>query len=293
MKELGVKFYQRLSLALLVLLVLVSAVLVVVFTGGKSKSGGEGARPATGASPEVVSPVEAEAMDYQSLFPELYAEEPVPSKRTSAKNTAYLTFDGAPGENTQAVLDILSAQGVKATFFVGGDMDEEDRALLREIAAQGHTVGLASATGSYEELYWSVETYLEDLSGLYQQVSQELGSKPQLIRFPGGSINAYNSGIYQELIAETLRRGFVFFDWNVSGADTRVEGADGEAIRASVAAGMEGKSRGIIKLNLGPGKEAVVEALPGIIEDLKAGGYQLEPLSTAVLPVVFSYHSAP
>ena len=44
--------------------------------------------------------------------------------------------------------------------------------------------------------------------------------KPEIFRFPGGSINAHNRGIYQEIISEMLRRGFLYYDWNVSTQDT-------------------------------------------------------------------------
>jgi len=40
--------------------------------------------------------------------------EPTPDRRV------YLTFDDGPSENTPAVLDILDAYGIKATFFVTG-----------------------------------------------------------------------------------------------------------------------------------------------------------------------------
>lgn len=290
MKNWDIKCYQRLSLTLLILLVLVPAVLVAVL---RPQSPGRAETPRPSAEADAGVPVEAEPMGYQTLFPQLYAAAPIPKVRRLAENTVYLTFDGAPGENTQAVLDILAAQGVKATFFVEGSMDEAAQAQLRAMAAAGHTVGLASASGSYETIYQSVEAYLQDFSQLYGQVSPCLTDAPQLFRFPGGSINAYNSGIYQELIAEMLRRGFIFFDWNVSGADSRIPEAGSEEIRRSVSAGMAGKSRGVVKLNIGPGKQAVVEALPGVIQDLRAAGYDLQPLTAEVLPVVFDYTAAP
>ena len=138
-----------------------------------------------------------------------------------------------------------------------------------------------------------MESYLADFQRQAEQVRELTGESPAIFRFPGGSVNAYDSGIYRELIAEMLRRGYVFFDWDSSGADSRVEDAAAEAIRESVADSVEGKSRSILRLNIGPGKEAVIEALPSILGDLETAGYALETLDNGVLPVVFSYNSAP
>jgi peptidoglycan/xylan/chitin deacetylase (PgdA/CDA1 family) len=54
-----------------------------------------------------------------------------------------LTFDDGPHpQGTPAVLEILGAAGVPATFFLVGEQVRRSPALAREIAAAGHTVGL-------------------------------------------------------------------------------------------------------------------------------------------------------
>ena len=44
--------------------------------------------------------------------------------------------------------------------------------------------------------------------------SVAVGAAPQVFRFPGGSVNAYNGATYRDIISEMVRRGFVYFDWN-------------------------------------------------------------------------------
>jgi peptidoglycan-N-acetylglucosamine deacetylase len=54
-----------------------------------------------------------------------------------------LTFDDGPHrEGTPAVLDILAAAGVAATFFLVGEQVRSNPALPREIVAAGHGIGL-------------------------------------------------------------------------------------------------------------------------------------------------------
>jgi peptidoglycan/xylan/chitin deacetylase (PgdA/CDA1 family) len=60
--------------------------------------------------------------------------------------TVALTFDDGPNENTRGVLDVLRANGVKATFFVVGRMARQHPDILREIAAEGHLLANHSAT---------------------------------------------------------------------------------------------------------------------------------------------------
>lgn len=297
MKTFSVAFFKRLILIVLVLLILIPTIFAVVF-GIRCSSLKKQVEQLESLSPiapdysALLGPNQAEGLTYQGSFPELYGERAIPAKRVSASKTVYLTFDGSPSPNTMDILDTLDAYGVKATFFVSGQNDADSLALLKEIADRGHAIGLRSYSLSYQEIYRSVEDYLTDFQKIYDQVYEVTGQKVQIFRFPGGSINAYNSGIYQELIAEMLRRNFVYFDWSVSGESTRgAQSAD--QIQANVLDGMENRDRGIVMLQDSYGKENVAKALDGILEGLRQEGYKFQPLTTAVLPVVFSYKSAP
>jgi peptidoglycan/xylan/chitin deacetylase (PgdA/CDA1 family) len=61
----------------------------------------------------------------------------------AAAGAVALTFDDGPHpQGTPAVLDLLAARGVHATFFLVGEQLERYPGLGREIAAAGHRVGL-------------------------------------------------------------------------------------------------------------------------------------------------------
>lgn len=137
-------------------------------------------------------------------------------------NAVYLTFDDGPSARTDEILEILDKYGVKATFFVVGANEEGDLERMQKIVAAGHTLAIHSYSHDYKKIYASVEAYLEDFNQMFCQIYEATGVKPQIFRFPGGSVNSYNVGIHQQLIAEMTRRGFVYFDWNVRQRRRRV-----------------------------------------------------------------------
>ena len=52
-----------------------------------------------------------------------------------------LTFDDGPGPSTPALLDVLAAAGVRATFFVLGSNAERAREICVRAAREGHEIG--------------------------------------------------------------------------------------------------------------------------------------------------------
>jgi len=134
----------------------------------------------------------------------------------------------------------------------------------------------------------SVEAYLNDFYKEYALIYTTTGVKPTVFRFPGGSVNAYNYTFYQNIIAEMLRRGFVYYDWNVSSKDA-AGATDVKQISDYVVSQTVGKEKAIALLHDSGEKTAPAEALPDNIEPLTDKGYQFEKLENTLLPIVFSY----
>ncbi|MFD9014579.1 polysaccharide deacetylase family protein [Streptomyces sp. NPDC059552] len=122
--------------------------------GGSGPQAGPGAQPAAGAPG-----LRAQALPEKSyrLRP-MTAEEPMrpaavkPAVRTrpilelpaeaAASGGMVLTFDDGPDPRyTPAILDTLARHGVRAMFFVCGEMATENRDLLRRMVAEGHVIG--------------------------------------------------------------------------------------------------------------------------------------------------------
>ncbi len=195
-------------------------------------------------------------------------------------NAVYLTFDDGPSARTDEILEILDKYGVKATFFVVGANEEGDLERMQKIVAAGHTLAIHSYSHDYKKIYASVEAYLEDFNQMFCQIYEATGVKPQIFRFPGGSVNSYNVGIHQQLIAEMTRRGFVYFDWNVANGDavfSKIQPSS--TLTANALKGVGTARRAIILMHDSSAKTTTVEALPAIIEGYLEAGYSFAALT--------------
>lgn len=231
-----------------------------------------------------------ETLEYQSKYSTLYVDNDFKWEDRSDEKICYLTFDDGPdSDNTANILDILKEYDVKATFFVIYKDYKEDRELYKRIVDEGHTIGVHTASHNYTKIYSSVDAYLSDFERISQQIEQTTGVKPEIFRFPGGSVNAYNSGTYREIIAEMIRRGYTYYDWNSSSGDAASSYVSKNDIVDNVLNTGKKLSKKIVLMHDGKGHGTTVDALPEIIEGLQEQGYKLEALTKEVEPVCFGY----
>ena len=213
-----------------------------------------------------------------------------PAEFKDDNGTIYLTFDDGPSENTWDILAILKRYDIKATFFFCGGTDERSQEIMKAVADAGHTVGVHSISHDYEKVYESVESYLADFNDTYNCIYEATGVKPRFFRFPGGSINNYNRFVYMQIIAEMTRRGFVYFDWNVSGEDA-ARGATWTSIYNNILEGIRSNNsdRAIVLLHDAADKKNTVYVLEDIIDKLISDGYSFGQIDETVKPITFSY----
>lgn len=226
--------------------------------------------------------LEVPSFTYQTLYPDLYVT-PAASFVESPAGTVYLTFDGGISSNTAIILDVLKEKGVKATFFVVGSYCVGCEDVLNRIVDEGHTLGMRGYSNDVEKVYKTVESFLADFYKCFDLFVDETGVTPTVFRFPGGSINSFNSGIYQQLIAETTRRGFTFYDWNVLAQDVY---SSSSPMITNVLSGCKTLGGGMVLL-----QDQATDAmeLRVLIDELKTNGYTLAKIDSSVRPVVFSY----
>ncbi|MBW2190836.1 MAG: polysaccharide deacetylase family protein, partial [Deltaproteobacteria bacterium] len=107
------------------------------------------------------------------------------------------TFDDGPSRRTTPrLLDILDGLGIKAVFFVktesfgnGNPWEREHAEIVREIVRRGHTIGNHTETHRQLPLLRNVEIEAE-LAVSERKIQRAIGSKPRLIRPPGGALSA-------------------------------------------------------------------------------------------------------
>ena len=138
----------------------------------------------------------------------------------------YLTFDDGPSVYTKELLNILKEYNVKATFFVTGNGNRE---YIKKAYDEGHSIGIHTYSHVYKNVYASEEAYFNDLEKVQKIIKEQTGEESRLVRFPGGSSNTvsrFNKGIMTRLSKELERRGYKYFDWNVSSSDTVKSNSD-------------------------------------------------------------------
>jgi peptidoglycan/xylan/chitin deacetylase (PgdA/CDA1 family) len=182
-----------------------------------------------------------------------------------------LTFDDGPDpEQTPRVLDILAAQGAKATFFLIGERAARAGALVRRIAAAGHDLG--NHTWSHRSLWLSgpQETGRQVRQG-HDAIAQAAGAPPRFFRPPWGMTNL-------ALFAALRGLGTPCVFWT---AQTEGRSPASPALQVERARRRAGPGT-ILDLHDADGVRGagarLVEALPAMIGMLAAEGYSLAPL---------------
>lgn len=222
-------------------------------------------------------------LSYQSLYPNLYAN--APKEFVEREKTVFLTFDDGPSTITSEILDILKSEEVAATFFVVGNENEESKALMKRIVDEGHKIAVHTYSHDYDKVYTSVESYLEDFDKVYNLIYEATGVRTDIFRFLGGSVNVHNVTNNVEISAELLRRGFVYYDWNVSSGDAS-QGATKESVIESATSSEE--DRIILFMHDSESKTYTAAALPDIIKHYKNAGYNFASLENTDKPVALN-----
>ena len=184
------------------------------------------------------------------------------------KHRVYLTFDCNPGENTEAILDILARYNLKATFFVVGDETGENDAIYQRIVNEGHTLGMNSYSNQYSSIYSSAQSFEEDYTKISDFIYETTGIESKLYRFPGGSSNRISNVNMAEFVRILNQKGVVYFDWNVSAGDTAVDYTVDDVI-SNVTEGIMQYKTSVVLLHDDENKTVTVEALESLINKLK------------------------
>ena len=127
-------------------------------------------------------------------------------------------------------------------------------------------------THQYETIYDSVDSFLADYDKLASRFVEAFGECPAVFRFPGGSYSAYINPIRTQLQEEMERRGFLGYDWTVSGEDS-VGTPTAASIKKNVFDTLYATKAPIILLHDSPCSNLTAEVLPDILKRLTEEGY--------------------
>ncbi|MEG2214692.1 MAG: polysaccharide deacetylase family protein, partial [Oscillospiraceae bacterium] len=181
-----------------------------------------------------------------------------------------LTFDAAWGnEDTALLIDILSKNNLKATFFLVGQWVEKYPESVKQLSDAGMEVmNHSNDHAHFSKL--SADEINANISACNDKIEAITGTRPTLFRCPYGE---YDDNVVQTVSGmkmSTIQWDVDSLDWKGLTADeitSRVTGSvsDGSIILFHNAA------------------EHTPEALPAIIEYLLANGYSIVPVSQLLL----------
>jgi len=205
-----------------------------------------------------------------------------------------LTFDDGPDpQNTPQILDILKREHATATFFLIGIEAQKYSGLARRIYDEGHTIG--NHTFTHPDISDVPGSYMKvELNMTERLFASKLGIKPIYFRPPYSIDQEPDIGEQVRPLELVQGLGYITVGSKIDPNDWQ-RGRTAEDIVAAVLS----QTRmfavktcrdhdpqicgNIVLLHDGGGdRAATIKALPGIIEGLRANGFQIVPVEELI-----------
>ena len=190
-----------------------------------------------------------------------------PSEQPVIQNV-YLTFNVAPGDTLEQILDVLKEYDYKATFF----FEPEDLAArsddVRRTFGEGHSIGLL-LPAQWDTAAAAVQTLREGNDVLKRLIS----TRTRLVRVIGGS-----ETLMDEVLEALVQNGYRLWDesYIAEGSSARTMAAN---VRRMLA---RSDSPSYVRLSA---DAITIEALPTILNDLERNRYPVLPIYESDTPV--------
>lgn len=185
------------------------------------------------------------------------------------KKIVALTFDISWGNKVpEPVLDVLQREKVtKSTFFLSGPWTLRHPKIAKRIHSMGYEIGnhgnLHKDFSNYPDSWIREQVTLSEKS-----IRQVTGVKTKLIRTPNGDFNP-------RVIQCLNNMGYSVIQWNTDSLDWKNPGVNAIVQRVLTRA-VPGD---IILMHASDSSKQMVEALPQIVQGLRAKGYQFATVS--------------
>jgi peptidoglycan/xylan/chitin deacetylase (PgdA/CDA1 family) len=192
-----------------------------------------------------------------------------PQSLPLADKEVVLTFDDGPlPPHSNAVLDTLAEQCVKATFFLVGEMARAFPSVVRRIHEEGHTIGTHTEHHPLRMHRMPIDKAREEIDRGIADVGGALWDDKDLapfFRIPG---LARTDAIEKEL----AQRGLVVFSSDTVADDWHRRIRSEDIVRLSISR-LEARGKGILLLH--DIHRTTANALPDLLKKLKAAGFHV------------------
>lgn len=220
----------------------------------------------SGAYVGIRSREEKPVFEYYDAVPTASIEWPIFYVKTDRKALA-LTFDISWGDKTPGkVLDVLKECNQKATFFLSGPWSNHYQDIVKRIVADGHEI--ASHGQDHVNLSQeSKDAITQNIKSAHDILVNITGTSPRYFRPPNGDYDDTVVLAARELGYETIIWGVDSLDWKNPGATYIVERISKLSFPGA-----------ILLFHASDSAQQTDQALPMVIENLRAAGYELMPL---------------
>ncbi|WP_309123464.1 polysaccharide deacetylase family sporulation protein PdaB [Paenibacillus sp.] len=183
-----------------------------------------------------------------------------------------LTFDISWGETrAEPIIDVLQQKGVKkATFFLSAPWSEAHPDIVKKIMDAGYEIG---SHGHKHDNYSQMtdEEIRKQIRTAHTVLSQVTGKAPTLLRLPNGDFDKRVLKIANELGYKTIQWDTDSKDWTNPGVDRIVSTVVSRAHPGD-----------IVLLHASDSVKQTHEALPAIIDELRAKGYSFATVTELI-----------
>lgn len=186
--------------------------------------------------------------------------------RVDGARCVALTFDDGPDPvYTPKLLDLLWEKGVKATFFVIGKRADQYPEIMRRVWAEGHLVG--NHTWSHNPLFCFLtpRRLRAEIERGTESIRRSCGSSPRFFRSPVGLRHLLLSAYLENA-------GLEYISWSIRTLDTFSD--DSSVLARRILNRTAGGDIILLHDHLPRGTDAMLEALPRVIDELRKRGFE-------------------
>ncbi len=188
------------------------------------------------------------------------------------KKIVAMTFDISWGNKVpEPVLDILEKEKIKkATFFLSGPWTLRHPKIAKRIKTMGYEIG--NHGNLHKDFSDYPNTWIREQVSLSEKsIAQVTGIRTKLIRTPNGDFNP-------RVVSCLDKMGYTVIQWNTDSLDWKNPGTSSIVNRVLTRA-VPGD---IILMHASDSSKQITEALPQIIQGLRAKGFQFATVSELI-----------
>lgn len=156
-------------------------------------------------------------LSFSILDEKAIALEEEPDLLVQQEKIVYLTFDDGPTVVTKKILEVLKEEEVTGTFFVIGQLVEQNKGIAEAVKEAGNALCVHTYTHE-DKIYKNTETFMEDYRKCSTAIKELTGNEVlKFMRFPGGSSTTMaRKPVLKEIRGEVVEKGLYYVDWNIT-----------------------------------------------------------------------------